>query len=145
MEPVIISSVKLQVQLRQSKLIFERKTTNKIEPEKCQKKRPRKKKRKPLQKSASKPTINDCRQHYDISESAHFCSTVLWFFLTKCLSVSARLLQFANLGSHLRVECFSVKLTKVCSVMSNLLGRFFSNFCGFLTLPFFYKMIKMVL
>ena len=30
--------MKLQVQLRQSKLIFERKTTNKIEPEKCQKK-----------------------------------------------------------------------------------------------------------
>ena len=31
--------MKLQVQLRQSKLIFERKTTNKIEPEKCQEKK----------------------------------------------------------------------------------------------------------
>ena len=31
--------MKLQVQLRQSKLIFERKTTKKIEPEKCQEKK----------------------------------------------------------------------------------------------------------
>jgi hypothetical protein len=37
--------VKLQVQLRQSKLIFERKTTNKIEPEKCQKKGQEKRKK----------------------------------------------------------------------------------------------------
>ena len=71
--------MKLQVQLRQSKLIFERKTTDQIEPEKCQKKGQEKRKEKPLQKSASKPTINDCRQRYDISESAQFCSTV-WFF-----------------------------------------------------------------
>ena len=80
MEPVIISSVKLQVQLRQSKLIFERKTTNKNDPEKCEKKGQEKREEKPLQKSASKPTINDCRQRYDISESAHICSTVLLFW-----------------------------------------------------------------
>ena len=53
------------------------------------KKKAKKKKRKPLQKSASKPTINDCRQRYDISESAHFCSTCFvnpifrfWFLVT---------------------------------------------------------------
>ena len=38
--------MKLQVQLRQSKLIFERKTTNNIEPEKCQEKKGQEKRKK---------------------------------------------------------------------------------------------------
>jgi len=95
------------------------------------KKRPRKKKkRKPLQKSASKPTINDCRQRYDISESAQFCSTALLFgqsdnlYLLICFSV--------QIWDYIPAEFFSVRLAKVYSVMSHLPGRFFQIFVAFL-------------
>jgi len=56
-EPVTISSAKLQVQLRQSKLIFEEKTS---------KKRGGKKSKKPSKENHRRvlqsQTINDCRQ-----------------------------------------------------------------------------------